>query len=143
MLPVQVKEESQFKGGDAEFVPTKLLTRMTYTLDQAGAGRCSCRMRAPQPKAPGRRPAAEAAGAAPACCAVCAACSAPQVRRPPAMSLPTTFSAPSPRAPALQMSGKLTVGSKGEIALSREEDGLDYAAVTVKVTAAFGQSCSY
>eukprot|EP00887_Chlorella_sp_A99_P001153 scaffold14.g1153.t1 len=105
----KVKEESQFKGGDAEFVPTKLLTRMTYTLDQAGAGRCSCRMRAPQPKAPGRRPAAEAAGAAPACCAVCAACSAPQ------------------------MSGKLTVGSKGEIALSREEDGLDYAAVTVKL----------
>ena len=29
-----VKEESQFKGGDAEFVPTKLTTRLTYTLDE-------------------------------------------------------------------------------------------------------------
>eukprot|EP01025_Chloroclados_australasicus_P041509 TRINITY_DN439_c0_g1_i1.p1 TRINITY_DN439_c0_g1~~TRINITY_DN439_c0_g1_i1.p1 ORF type:complete len:409 (-),score=46.35 TRINITY_DN439_c0_g1_i1:50-1150(-) len=29
-----VKEESQFKGGEAEFVPTKLVTRLTYTLDQ-------------------------------------------------------------------------------------------------------------
>lgn len=26
---------SQFKGGDAEFVPTKLMTRLTYTLDEA------------------------------------------------------------------------------------------------------------
>ncbi len=25
----------QFKGGDAEFVPTKLMTRLTYTLDEA------------------------------------------------------------------------------------------------------------
>eukprot|EP00177_Eucheuma_denticulatum_P000895 GFKZ01001623.1.p1 GENE.GFKZ01001623.1~~GFKZ01001623.1.p1 ORF type:complete len:300 (+),score=42.77 GFKZ01001623.1:39-902(+) len=29
-----VKEESQFKGGTTEFVPTKLMTRLTYTLDQ-------------------------------------------------------------------------------------------------------------
>ncbi|KAL4450613.1 hypothetical protein ABPG77_000969 [Micractinium sp. CCAP 211/92] len=29
-----VKEESQFKGQDAEFVPTKLMTRLTYTLDE-------------------------------------------------------------------------------------------------------------
>jgi photosystem II oxygen-evolving enhancer protein 1 len=29
----KVKEESQFKGGDAEFVDTKLMTRLTYTLD--------------------------------------------------------------------------------------------------------------
>jgi photosystem II oxygen-evolving enhancer protein 1 len=29
-----VKEESQFKGGDSEFVPTKLVTRLTYTLDE-------------------------------------------------------------------------------------------------------------
>eukprot|EP01025_Chloroclados_australasicus_P062547 TRINITY_DN8217_c0_g1_i1.p1 TRINITY_DN8217_c0_g1~~TRINITY_DN8217_c0_g1_i1.p1 ORF type:complete len:356 (+),score=48.06 TRINITY_DN8217_c0_g1_i1:155-1069(+) len=28
-----VKEESQFKGGEAEFVKTKLMTRLTYTLD--------------------------------------------------------------------------------------------------------------
>lgn len=28
-----VKEESQFKGGQAEFVPTKLMTRLTYSLD--------------------------------------------------------------------------------------------------------------
>mmetsp|Transcript_4646 Transcript_4646/g.16046 ORF Transcript_4646/g.16046 Transcript_4646/m.16046 type:complete len:300 (+) Transcript_4646:61-960(+) len=28
-----VKEESQFKGGEAEFVSTKLMTRLTYTLD--------------------------------------------------------------------------------------------------------------
>lgn len=28
-----VKEESQFKGGATEFVPTKLMTRLTYTLD--------------------------------------------------------------------------------------------------------------
>ena len=30
----KVKEESQFKGGDAEFAPTKLMTRLTYTLDE-------------------------------------------------------------------------------------------------------------
>lgn len=29
----QVKEESQFKGGDENFVKTKLMTRLTYTLD--------------------------------------------------------------------------------------------------------------
>lgn len=29
-----VKEESQFKGGEAEFTPTKLMTRLTYTLDE-------------------------------------------------------------------------------------------------------------
>lgn len=28
-----VKEDSQFKGGDSEFVKTKLMTRLTYTLD--------------------------------------------------------------------------------------------------------------
>lgn len=27
----------QFKGGEAEFVPTKLMTRLTYTLDEVGA----------------------------------------------------------------------------------------------------------
>jgi hypothetical protein len=31
-----VKEESQFKGGEDEFVPTKLMTRLTYTLDEVG-----------------------------------------------------------------------------------------------------------
>jgi Manganese-stabilising protein / photosystem II polypeptide len=31
-----VKEESQFKGGDSDFVPTKLMTRLTYTLDEVG-----------------------------------------------------------------------------------------------------------
>ncbi|WIA21672.1 hypothetical protein OEZ85_000843 [Tetradesmus obliquus] len=29
-----VKDESQFKGGETEFVKTKLMTRLTYTLDQ-------------------------------------------------------------------------------------------------------------
>jgi len=29
----KVKEESQFKGGAADFVDTKLMTRLTYTLD--------------------------------------------------------------------------------------------------------------
>merc|ERR1712100_237623 len=29
----KVKEESQFKGGETEFVETKLMTRLTYTLD--------------------------------------------------------------------------------------------------------------
>ncbi len=28
-----VKEESSFKGGESEFVRTKLMTRLTYTLD--------------------------------------------------------------------------------------------------------------
>jgi photosystem II oxygen-evolving enhancer protein 1 len=28
-----VKEESAFKGGESEFVKTKLMTRLTYTLD--------------------------------------------------------------------------------------------------------------
>jgi hypothetical protein len=32
-----VKEESQFKGGDTEFVKTKLMTRLTYTLDEVRA----------------------------------------------------------------------------------------------------------
>merc|ERR1712100_689211 len=31
---VKVKEESQFKGGDSGFVDTKLMTRLTYTLDE-------------------------------------------------------------------------------------------------------------
>lgn len=31
---ITVKEESQFKGGVTEFVKTKLVTRLTYTLDQ-------------------------------------------------------------------------------------------------------------
>ncbi len=30
----KVKEESQFKGGNTEFAPTKLMTRLTYTLDE-------------------------------------------------------------------------------------------------------------
>ena len=30
----KVKEESQFKGGETEFVTTKLMTRLTYTLDE-------------------------------------------------------------------------------------------------------------
>lgn len=30
-----VKEESQFKDREAEFVKTKLMTRLTYTLDEA------------------------------------------------------------------------------------------------------------
>lgn len=36
MEPTQflVKEESQFKGGDTDFTKTKLMTRLTYTLDQ-------------------------------------------------------------------------------------------------------------
>ncbi len=29
-----VKEESQFKNGESEFVATKLMTRLTYTLDE-------------------------------------------------------------------------------------------------------------
>jgi hypothetical protein len=32
-----VKEESQFKNGETEFVKTKLMTRLTYTLDAVGA----------------------------------------------------------------------------------------------------------
>ena len=38
-----VKEESPFKGGETEFTKTKLMTRLTYTLDAVsgdGAGRC-------------------------------------------------------------------------------------------------------
>ena len=38
----KVKEESQFKGGDAEFAPTKLMTRLTYTLDEVRGGRSLC-----------------------------------------------------------------------------------------------------
>ncbi|KFM27301.1 Oxygen-evolving enhancer protein 1, chloroplastic [Auxenochlorella protothecoides] len=30
----KVKEEAQFKNGEADFVPTKLVTRLTYTLDE-------------------------------------------------------------------------------------------------------------
>lgn len=32
-----VKEESSFKGGETEFVKTKLMTRLTYTLDAIDA----------------------------------------------------------------------------------------------------------
>jgi photosystem II oxygen-evolving enhancer protein 1 len=32
-----VKDESQFKGGESEFVNTKLMTRLTYTLDEIDA----------------------------------------------------------------------------------------------------------
>lgn len=32
-----VKEESQFKGGEPEFVKTKLMTRLTYTLDEVSS----------------------------------------------------------------------------------------------------------
>lgn len=32
-----VKEDSQFKGGETEFVKTKLMTRLTYTLDEVRA----------------------------------------------------------------------------------------------------------
>lgn len=35
-----VKEESQFKGGETEFVKTKLMTRLTYTLDQVRCWTC-------------------------------------------------------------------------------------------------------
>ena len=35
---ITVKEESNVKGGGSEFVDTKLVTRLTYTLDQA----CFC-----------------------------------------------------------------------------------------------------
>ena len=33
-----VKEESSFKGGESEFVKTKLMTRLTYTLDAVSGG---------------------------------------------------------------------------------------------------------
>lgn len=59
-----VKEESQFKGGEPEFVKTKLVTRLTYTLDD--------------------------------------------------------------------MSGTLKVSGNGEVEL-KEEDGIDYAPVTVQM----------
>jgi hypothetical protein len=32
-----VKEDSQFKGGDTDFVATKLMTRLTYTLDEVSS----------------------------------------------------------------------------------------------------------
>lgn len=32
----RVKEESEFKNKEAEFVKTKLMTRLTYTLDEVG-----------------------------------------------------------------------------------------------------------
>ena len=39
-----VKEESSFKGGETEFVKTKLMTRLTYTLDAVSA-RAAAEMR--------------------------------------------------------------------------------------------------
>jgi len=35
---ITVKEDSQFKGGDTNFVSTKLMTRLTYTLDGVSRG---------------------------------------------------------------------------------------------------------
>lgn len=37
-----VKEESQFKGSESDFVPTKLMTRLTYTLDEVRLCRKAC-----------------------------------------------------------------------------------------------------
>lgn len=36
-----VREESQFRGGESEFVNTRLLTRLTYTLDAVSTGPCA------------------------------------------------------------------------------------------------------
>ena len=38
-----VQEESQFKGGEAGFTPVKLVTRLTYTLDQVSFMACASR----------------------------------------------------------------------------------------------------
>lgn len=45
-----VKEESQFKGSDSEFVPTKLMTRLTYTLDEVRSGNALCTLQFVQQK---------------------------------------------------------------------------------------------
>lgn len=37
----KVKEESQFANKEAEFVKTKLMTRLTYTLDEVHSRSCS------------------------------------------------------------------------------------------------------
>ena len=39
-----VKEESQFKTGEPEFVKTKLMTRLTYTLDEVRCHAGLCRL---------------------------------------------------------------------------------------------------
>jgi photosystem II oxygen-evolving enhancer protein 1 len=41
---ITVKEDSQFKGGDTNFVATKLMTRLTYTLDAVSTGGCDGRL---------------------------------------------------------------------------------------------------
>ncbi len=48
-----VKEESSFKGGESEFVSTKLMTRLTYTLDDVSLDARVIRSGAPVQKGMG------------------------------------------------------------------------------------------
>jgi photosystem II oxygen-evolving enhancer protein 1 len=101
-----VKEESQFKGGEDEFVNTKLMTRLTYTLDEVIA---------PPPLTPFR-------GTTPSRKLLWLHRRIQSGRS----ASPWLFVCP------MQISGNLKVGSDGSVTFV-EEDGIDYAPVTVQL----------
>lgn len=191
-----VKEESQFKEGSTDFVKTKLMTRLTYTLDgvsapAAGPASAAWRAqpRAQQPRGPpggagcppggriladlGRRgstgaprdarpqhggqrdlaPHARHPAAAPSAAHPGPGAAPPQparrarhARHPaPAARRAGTPNAVAARmrahpparllCPPAQMSGTINVDGSGNVQF-KEQDGIDYAPVTVQVCAA-------
>lgn len=87
----KVKEESQFANKQAEFVKTKLMTRLTYTLDEVRLAQILA----------------------------CVVAAAPLLKCIDKLGL-------------LQMSGTFKVDSGGKVEF-QEEDGIDYAPVTVQL----------
>lgn len=107
---MQIREDG--KEGP-EWVPTKLLTRLTYTLSQV-RGRLVCT---------GGRPCA-------ARCSVRAlACSS---TLPPA-HYPTCLCCPRTAHLLPQMDGQLKVGSNGVMHLKEQPGGMDFNVITLKV----------
>ena len=114
-----VKEESQFKGGETSFASTKLMTRLTYTLDGVRASVC----------------ARARAHAHPLClrCPRILQILGPKTAHTGAHS-PQNQRARLPRPNGYQMTGMFKVDGSGNVEL-KEDDGIDYAPVTVQVGA--------
>lgn len=139
-----VKEESGMRGGGEEFVNTKLMTRLTYTLDGvSGAMARHVGVRCPH-RSRGRGGRSEAASFVVEACATWW-CHPMQSNAPGALRLQPAppacqcDAAQAPRAPHLpsplpraQMNGSMKVGGDGSVQF-KEDDGLDYAATTVQL----------